>query len=66
VEMKSAFPVEVAIDQTPPFIEQPVAVIIPPCLWAVEQTLKLFEPVFAGEGPPRPVTTITPYVGRIL
>ncbi len=66
MEMQRCFPLEVAADQTPPFIEQPVAVILPPCLWAVEQTLKLFEPVFAGEGPPRPATTITPYVGRIL
>ncbi len=66
VEMQSCFPLEVAADQTPPFIEQPVAVVIPPCLWAVEQVLRLFEPVFAGEGPPLPVSAIQPFAGRIL
>jgi hypothetical protein len=66
VDMKRRFPVDVVIDQTPPLIEQAVLVILPPCLWAVEQVLRLFAPVFAGEGPPLPVSAIQPFSGRIL
>jgi hypothetical protein len=66
VDMKRRFPVDVVIDQTPPFLDQAVLVILPPCLWAVEQVLRLFEPVFAGEGPPLPVSAIQPFVGRLF
>jgi hypothetical protein len=66
MDMKSSFPVEVAVDQTPPYIEQPVLVLMPPLLWAVEQALRLFEPVFAGERPPLPVGAIQPFSGRIF
>ncbi|MFZ1926320.1 MAG: hypothetical protein WAU42_09285 [Solirubrobacteraceae bacterium] len=66
MDMKRRFPVDVVIDQTPPFIDQAVLVILPPCLWAVEQVLRLFQPVLTGEGPPLPVSAIQPYVGRLL
>jgi len=57
VEMKRCFPIEVTFD--PHFMGgQPVLVILSLCLWAVEAVLGLFEPVFAFNGPPLPVSTL--------
>jgi len=54
--MKRCFPLEVAFDKR--LMGQPVLVILPLCLWAVEAVIGLFEPVFRFEGPPLPVTSL--------
>jgi hypothetical protein len=64
VDMKSRFPIEVAFDKQA--ISKPVLVMLPLCLWAVAEVLRLFEPVFATGAPPLPVTVIQPPPGRLF
>lgn len=56
VQMKRAFPLQVAIDE--PFSGGGVLEVLPFCLWGVESVLALFAPVFSGRHPPLPVTAI--------
>jgi hypothetical protein len=64
MDMKSRFPIEVAFDKQA--ISKPVLVMLPLCLWAVAEVLRLFEPVFTAGGPPLPVTAINPASGRLF
>lgn len=64
VDMKRSFPIEVAFDKA--LLPQPILVMLPLYLWAVAQVLRLFEPVFAGQGPPLPVTAIQQPPGHLV
>jgi len=56
MDMKRYFPLEISIDLLLP--PKAVLIVLPLCLWGVDQVLALFEPVFAEGKPPLPVTAI--------
>src|SRR5205085_936482 len=57
MDMKRAFPIEVALDEPLPF--KGVLEVLPFCLWAVDAVVTMFKPVFASpRQPPLPVTSI--------
>jgi hypothetical protein len=56
VEMKRAFPIMTTLDESPTLAG--VLEILEFCIWGVESTFALFEPVFTRLHPPLPVTSI--------
>lgn len=57
-DMKRNLPIQVSFSE--PSFDKSVIRILAWCLWAVETTLRIFEPVFVSRRPPLLVTTSLP------
>ena len=57
-DMKRNYPIQVSFNE--PSLDKSVVHIVAWCLWAVEATLQIFEPVFEHRSPPLLVTASLP------